>query len=332
MAPATDPAVATASVLQQIADRSKPALLPGIARHWPLVTASLSSAQAAAELLLDRYNEEPVTIFRGHEKAAGRIFYTADLSAMNFQRSRESLRAVLHELHSADSKATRAALYMGSTALDYCLPGLREQHELPIGEGDPSVRIWLGNETLVAPHYDVLDNIACVCAGRRRFTLYPPQQLPELYPGPLEFTPAGQPVSLVDTKSPDAERFPHFGKAAAAALEFELGPGDAIYIPGMWWHQVEGLEPFNVLINHWWRDAPDYLGIPGDALLHAILAIRDLPERQRDAWRVFFDHYVFGDQDDVWAHIPENRRGVLGPLDPDTARRLRVMLRERLNR
>ena len=171
-----------------------------------------------------------------------------------------------------------------------------------------------------------------MAAGRRRFTLIPPGQLPNLYIGPLELTPAGQQVSLVDLRDPDFERFPRAREALAQAQVAELDPGDAIYVPSMWWHHVEALAPFNILINHWWRDMPDYVGPPGDALLHAILNIRDLPQHERDAWRVFFDHYVFGARPDNVAHIPPDRRGVVGELNDDMARRLRQVLRNKLNR
>ncbi|MFX7984900.1 cupin-like domain-containing protein, partial [Acinetobacter baumannii] len=88
-----------------------------------------------------------------------------------------------------------------------------------------------------------------VAAGRRRFTVFPPEQLPNLYLGPLDPTPAGQPVSLVDFHQPDFERFPRFRDALAAGEAAELAPGDAVYIPSMWFHHVEGLAPVNLLIN-----------------------------------------------------------------------------------
>ena len=112
----------------------------------------------------------------------------------------------------------------------------------------------------------------------------------------------------------------------------ELEPGDAIYIPSMWWHHVEGLESLNILINHWWRDAPGYMGAPADALLHAIMNVRDLPQDQRSAWRGIFEHYVFDVKENSVDHIPVDSRGVLGELDEQSARKLRSLLRNKLNR
>ena len=52
-----------------------------------------------------------------------------------------------------------------------------------------------------------------------------------------------------------------------------------------------------------------------NALMLALLAIRDLPPTQRAAWQAMFQHYVFEADDHTAAHIPETVRGVLGPLD-----------------
>jgi len=87
-----------------------------------------------------------------------------------------------------------------------------------------------------------------------------------------------------------------------------------------------------VLVNYWWRDTPRWLGQPQDALNHALLAIRDLPEDEKRHWRAMFDHYVFSDDPAVAAHIPEAERGVLAPLTPDSAGKLRAFLLRALSR
>jgi hypothetical protein len=112
----------------------------------------------------------------------------------------------------------------------------------------------------------------------------------------------------------------------------ELGPGDALFVPSLWWHHVEGLAPFNVLVNYWWRDAPAFLGKPEDALLHAILAVRDLPEPDKARWRAVFEHYVFENGAEVAMHLPEEARGILAPLTPETAGRIRAKLLRGLSR
>jgi len=319
-------------ILAHVEKADAPVVFRRLVKDWPLIQKARASSTAARDYLIEFYAGEPVTTFTCDAEAGGRIFYTDGLADKNFQQTREPLDQVLGKLLEYEGKRGSPTLYVGSRALDTYLPGLSAENSLALDGIEATVRIWIGNRTSVAAHYDVLDNIACVCAGRRRFTIFPPDQLENLYIGPIDFTPAGQSISLVDLNDPDFEKFPRFAAALAHGQTAVLEPGDAIYIPGMWWHAVEGIEDFNILINHWWRDVPAHMGAPGDALLHAILEIRDLPDDQRKAWRVFFNHYVFEAGTETAEHIPPNRRGVLGELDEDTARRLRATLRNKLNR
>ena len=190
----------------------------------------------------------------------------------------------------------------------------------------------MGSRSRIAAHWDLPDNIACCAVGRRRFTLFPPDQLENLYVGPLHFTPSGQEVSLVDFHNPDFDKHPKFREALKSARVAELEPGDAVFVPSMWWHHVEGLESLNVLINYWWRQSPDYMGTPVNVLKHALLTIRDLPAEQRRAWHDIFQYYVFDADDSTFEHIPERAQGPLGPINEQTARMLRAELLKKLNR
>jgi len=319
-------------VYARLAEQEHPLVLRGLVADWPLVAAARQSAAQAAAYLRQFDSGEPVTAYMGEAQTQGRIFYNDDLSATNFTPARVGLARVLEKLLAHTDDPQPPTIYVGSSSIDLCLPGLSADNRLPEGDHRASVRIWLGNRTRVAAHYDALENIACVCAGRRRFTLFPPDQLPNLYVGPMELTPAGQQISLVDFENPDFEQHPRYAEALKHARSAILEPGDAIYIPSMWWHQVDGLDPFNILINHWWREVPEHMGPPGDALLLAILNIRDLPAPQRRAWQGLLEHYVFNADEHTVAHIPEHSRGVLGALDETTARRLRALLRNKLNR
>src|SRR5690606_11817202 len=125
---------------------------------------------------------------------------------------------------------------------------------------------------------------------------------------------------------------PKLREALAAAEVADLEPGDALFYPALWWHQVEALESFNVMVNYWWTTLPPYMDTPQTTLLHAILRWRDRPEPEKRAWRALFDYYSFGPADNAGAHLPEAARGMLGPLDAIKARRLRSQLLQRLNR
>jgi hypothetical protein len=268
----------------------------------------------------------------GGADAGGRFFYNAQMDGFNFQPVHVKLTGVLDEIEAKRELNPAPTIYVGSTTIDTCLPGFRAENDLALGGRDALASIWIGNRTRIAAHYDVPDNVAVVAAGRRRFTLFPPEQLQNLYIGPLDFNPAGQAISLVDFHQPDFDRFPRFAEALRHAQVAELAPGDAIFIPSMWWHHIEALSPFNVLVNYWWRSTPDYVDTPTGTLMAAFLTLRELPPAQRKAWQEIFRHYVFEADAETAAHIPPHARGVLSPLTADGARALRGQLLKKLNR
>ncbi len=313
----------------EVLQSTVPVLLRGLVRHWPLVQAAQRSDAEFCDYLRRFGPQTRLMYWRGGPEIGGRFFYNEDFSDFNFQRPVDTLGALLDELL-AGSKDT---VYLGSTEIDNALPGLGRENPLPALAGlHPHVSLWLGNRMQVAAHFDVPDNIACVVAGRRRFTLFPPDQVANLYIGPLDLTPAGQPISLVDHVRPDLERFPRYAEALQHRQTFELLPGDALFIPSQWWHGVEALEPVSALVNFWWRQSPGFMDTPLNTLMMALLSLRDLPSAQRDAWRVLFDHYVFNADEQTADHIPPAARGVLAPMSDDSARQLRAVLRNRLNR
>ena len=154
-------------------------------------------------------------------------------------------------------------------SISTCLPGFLTENPIALDDAEPLATLWIGNKSRIAAHYDAPDNLICVTAGKRKVTLFPPEQVENLYVGPLHITPAGQAVSLVDFHNLDFEKFPRFSQALEHAQTVELLPGDALFIPSMWWHHIEGQQRMNMLVNFWWRDAPAHLGRSENALYHA---------------------------------------------------------------
>jgi hypothetical protein len=311
---------------------TEPLLLHGLVAGWPVVAAGRQSPQAAIDYLRRWCQGATVNAMLGPPEIDGRFFYNAEMDGFNFQSMRVRLDAVLDELAKHLATTNPPAIYVGSTTIDGALPGFRGENDVDLGPRDPLASIWIGNRTRIAAHYDLPDNLVCIAAGRRRFTLFPPGQQHNLYVGPIDLTPAGQPVSLVDFAQPDVNRYPRFAEALAHAQTAELGPGDALFIPSMWWHHVEALEGFNVLVNYWWRQSPDWMDTPNNALMHALMTVRDLPPAQRAAWAELFRHYVFEADGETAAHIPPGARGLLAPMDDNASRMVRAQLLKRLNR
>jgi hypothetical protein len=311
----------------------RPYVMRGGFARWPVVQAARQSDEALARYLTGFYNGVRIGLFQLAPEARGRVFYADEsLSGFNFSRYAATLDQVLTGLLGLAETPEPPALYVGSTTVDAVLPGFLDANGVGLGNRDALVSLWLGNRTRIAAHYDLPDNLAVVAAGRRRFTVFPPEQIHNLYMGPLDPTPAGQPISLVDFAAPDFGRFPRFRQALDAGEVAELEPGDAIFIPSMWFHHIEGLAPVNLLINAWWRQTPEHVDSPLSALHLALMTLRDLPDKERRIWQHHFQHFVFGADGSTWAHIPEAARGLLGPIDEDTSRRARAQLLTQLKR
>lgn len=318
-------------VPSSVFDAEEPVHLPGLVDAWPAVAECGESAAGAARYLSRFWSDKPLTVYAGGADMGGRFFYNEDFTGFNFKSAAAPLAQVMQLLADENREDRLATIYVGSTPVERWLPGFRADNDVAVPADDALASFWLGSRTRISAHFDFPDNLACVVAGRRRFTLFPPDQIGNLYVGPLERTPSGQAISLVDFAAPDLARHGRFAEAARHARTALLGPGDAIFIPSMWWHHIEALDPFNLLVNYWWCNSPAAMGAPSDALLHAILALRDLPPRQREAWRGLFNHYVFDAGEAVHAHIPASGKGCLAPLDEAAAKRLRATLLNRLN-
>jgi hypothetical protein len=294
-----------------IRSAAKPVVMRGLVSDWPCVAAARSGDAAMVDYLKRCGTTKPVTGLAAAPSEKGRFFYNADLTGFNFIKGQGELSNFLDDVMSENAKDEPHGLSVQSEVLRVISPPFAQENQLDLL---PEVdgRIWLGNRVRTATHYDLSENVACNVSGRRRFILFPPEQIANLYLGPLELTPAGTPTSLVDPLAPDLDRFPRFAEAWKHAQTATLEPGDAIYIPYGWWHAVDSLDSFNILVNYWWNNPHDALASPYDAMLHMIAAFRHLPPEQRRVWRNISDYFAFGDQD-PGAHLPEKSKGMLAP-------------------
>ena len=310
---------------EEIMAASQPAIIRGAAAHWPAVHAGATPAGITAYLKA-RDTGVRFEVLAGAPEIKGRFFYNADMTGFNFERGPATISSLADELLAAarlDAPPTFAAQAIEARA---AVPAFLDENRLDMIGKPVSPRLWIGNRVVVSAHHDMFSNIAVVVAGRRRFTLFPPDQVANLHIGPFEFTPAGTPVSLIDFDDPDFDRFPGFDRALETAQIADLAPGDAIYIPYMWWHHVRSLDDFNLLANYWWNEAiPPQPGLqPVDALVHAFLAFSGLPDEQRDAWAPMFAHLVFNK--DAARHLPPDKSGIRGMLSEEAKRHIRQQM------
>ena len=309
----------------EILPSGQPVVLRGQVADWPIVRAARESSRALADCIRGYDRGVQSVIVEAPASTGGRLFYRDGLDGFNFERKRGGISATIDRLLALADEQDPPRIFIESMPTDEYLPNFAPAHRMELLDPRVRPRIWIGNAITVQTHYDLFYNIACVVGGRRRFTLFPPEQVTNLYTGPLEYTPAGAPLSMVPPYDADLARFPRFAEALRHAVTAELEPGDALYIPYGWWHHVQSLTPFNALVNYWWNDAPQF-GSPYGALLHAALALRDLPDDQRAVWRALFDNFVFTNAEIALGHIAPDKRGLLGPPSQKRLQEVRSLL------
>lgn len=102
---------------------------------------------------------------------------------------------------------------------------------------------WIGPDGSFTPlHHDLTNNLLLQIQGRKRLLLVAPSETPRLYNDHHVYS------RIRDLAEPGlVDRFP-----AVEGLNVHqviLGPGDALFIPLGWWHQVTALD-FSVTLTH----------------------------------------------------------------------------------
>ena len=314
----------------EIFPANRPAVLRGLLRNWPAVQAGRQSQTSVVDYFKQFDSGGTVNAMIGPPQIKGRFFYSDDFQGFNFESKDVSISTTLDTLVSLAEAPQPPAIALQAMYVPDVMPSFIGDNTMPLLDSDSAPRVWIGNRSMIATHFDNNHNIACVVSGSRRFTVFPPDQVGNLYIGPLLRTPGGSPISVVDLREPDHTRFPRFRQALELAQEAVLEPGDAIYIPILWWHGVESLDPLNILVNYWWNDATSAHHKPILGLIHSMALMSGLPADQREVWRTFFDYFAFQTEGDPGGHLPPDLRDVMGSLSSADRDQVIAFIAERL--
>jgi hypothetical protein len=314
--------IKTAAELEVAAEASRPLVLRGLIEHWPSLAAGRKSPSALNDYFKRMDRGIPAPMVEAPASARGRLGYSADMREFTFSKRQRGISETLDRIERQTDRPNAPIIAIQMLPLASHLPDFVQQNPMPLLPGIGPL-LWLGGRVRTQIHHDRDHNLACVIAGRRRFVLFPPEQVANLYIGPIENPP---PLSIVDLEAPDFARFPLFERALASAQTAELGPGDALLMPRHWWHHVTSRDPYNAMVNYWWGTHAPGLENPYDCFLTALLAIKDLPAPERIYWRAMFNAYVFQSEGNAIEHIPPDLQGVLGTIHA----RIRAALKQKL--
>jgi hypothetical protein len=310
---------------RDVVDGCQPLVIRELTVDWPVVQAAQSSPARLRDYLSAFDVGARVEALLGSPAIGGKYFYSRDFKGFNFERRMMKLLDALRLMVESLDRAEAPSIYVGSVPTGEALPGFAASNTMPLLGQAVGPRIWLGTRSNVSCHHDTYDNLACVIAGRRRFTLFAPELIGKLYVGPIDNTMAGAPVSLAaSADGPQDGEFPLFAQIRERALRVELEPGDALYLPKLWWHKVESLAPLNGLVSYGWDAFSAGPDAPYTSMLLAMIAIAERPLPERQAWKAFFEHYVFRTSGHPLAHLPPEQHGLLGPLKPENYARIRA--------
>jgi hypothetical protein len=125
------------------------------------------------------------------------------------------------------------------------------------------VNLWMGSgDHTSCLHYDPMDSVIMQMYGKKQVTLFPPSQLYNLYPFPmavqiqrgLALRPG---YSQVYPNQPDFEAFPRLREALRYRYDLTLSPGDVLFIPAGWWHEITTVgEGMVCSLNRFWHVIP----------------------------------------------------------------------------
>ena len=160
----------------------RPVVLRRLAADWPI---SCAADKAAYLKRFDSGTKTEVSVAAAEHE--GRLFYTDGMAGLTFTKQPASVSEVLDRLERAAAEPEPETIAAQAVSVPDALPGFAEENRLALIEGlrgkAVQHRIWIGNRVVTATHHDMFSNLAVVVAGRRQFTLFPPDQVASLYLG-----------------------------------------------------------------------------------------------------------------------------------------------------
>nr|WP_295869894.1 cupin-like domain-containing protein [uncultured Chitinophaga sp.] len=142
--------------------------------------------------------------------------------------------------------------YLAQLSIPGFFPALMDDLDIPafIGDDDilDKVNLWMGGAGCDSGlHYDNSHNFFYQVCGRKEMVLFSPEDTPLLYPSQL---PGKWHMSEAELNDADVKKFPLISEATPYHCIVE--PGDIIYIPTGWWHNVLSLD-MSISVNFWWH-------------------------------------------------------------------------------
>ncbi len=205
----------------------EPFVVRGLVADWPLVEAGREVRRAKPATICSSKRRDAHSPFRSASRADRRqaVLRRRDGDELP-HRARRSFRDIFAQIDAVEERARCAAdlsrvdRHAGLLRRPARGQPRRPRRSRPASPASGWARGRGSPRTTTSP------TISPACAvGRRRFTLFPPEQFRNLYLGPIDNTPAGRAVSMVDLHAPDFDSLSALPRSAAARAGCRAGAG-----------------------------------------------------------------------------------------------------------
>jgi lysine-specific demethylase 8 len=153
------------------------------------------------------------------------------------------------------------------------------------------ILLWMGPRGSVTQlHHGLQENLFAQIRGRKKVYLIDPYAAPPYYRFPIRSVGARASWHLSQVRpldDIDHQAFPGF--AEHELLEVIVQPGDMLYIPIFWWHEVHSLDQPSISLAYWWGTIPRE---QHDRVVRAITAFAEVFEQLPAEWKRFSDFVV----------------------------------------
>jgi hypothetical protein len=244
-----------AEFVRSYIEPSRPVILTGVMEDWP-ARRRWSLGRLASE-----FGERTVTV---GETEGGRLIVGR---SEGIAQREMAFSEFLDRLRAGDPDC-----YLLSP-LDERLPELLEDlhFEALVPKASwHSLRLWISaRDTRAALHQDLPENFLAQITGRKRIVLIHRRHGRNVYRNGLFH---GAPnFCAVDAENPDYARFPRFRRVESITVDLE--PGEILYIPRLWWHQVHSLS-LSISVNQWFASGALALAARGSQLFARMRGFR----------------------------------------------------------
>jgi hypothetical protein len=182
-----------------------------------------------------------------------------ELRKLTFTDYADLLRS--HVAHQQDMYLAKCPMQNTPLGKSSTFAGIRER--LGLRSPATNLNLWIGPAGHIeCLHYDPVDGTLMQLHGEKKLLLFPPNQMENLYPFPIHThlrygLKMRSWFSQVYPENPDFEAFPRLRTALQHKYEIILKPGELLYIPVGWWHEVTALGDEMVCsVNQFWHVAP----------------------------------------------------------------------------